>query len=84
MRCCESKSKTVNWLVKNARSALQRALKAKRNRGSRLRSAELFFVSLSLRLDALDGKTPGDFMDTANGRTLVAGLVAQMQSGAYA
>jgi putative toxin-antitoxin system antitoxin component (TIGR02293 family) len=33
---------------------------------------------------ALSGKTPGDFMDTADGRALVAGLVAQMQSGAYA
>jgi putative toxin-antitoxin system antitoxin component (TIGR02293 family) len=34
--------------------------------------------------NALSGKTPGDFMDTADGRALVAGLVAQMQSGAYA
>lgn len=33
---------------------------------------------------ALGGQTPGDYMDTADGRTLVAGLVAQMQSGAYA
>jgi putative toxin-antitoxin system antitoxin component (TIGR02293 family) len=33
---------------------------------------------------ALGGKVPGDFMDTADGRALVAGLVAQMQSGAYA
>jgi uncharacterized protein (DUF2384 family) len=33
--------------------------------------------------NALGGKTPGDFMDTADGRALVAGLVAQMQSGAY-
>jgi uncharacterized protein (DUF2384 family) len=33
--------------------------------------------------NALAGKTPGDFMDTADGRALVAGLVAQMQSGAY-
>ena len=33
---------------------------------------------------ALGGRTPGDFMDTADGRTLVAGLIAQMQSGAYA
>ena len=33
---------------------------------------------------ALGGKPPGDFMDTADGRALVAGLVAQMQSGAYA
>lgn len=34
--------------------------------------------------NALGGKTPGDFMDTTDGRALVAGLVAQMQSGAYA
>jgi len=34
--------------------------------------------------NALGGKSPGDFMDTADGRALVAGLVAQMQSGAYA
>jgi len=33
---------------------------------------------------ALGGKPPGEFMDTADGRALVAGLVAQMQSGAYA
>lgn len=33
---------------------------------------------------ALGGKPPGAFMDTADGRALVSGLVAQMQSGAYA
>lgn len=33
---------------------------------------------------ALQGRTPGEFMDTADGRALVSGLVAQMQSGAYA
>ena len=33
---------------------------------------------------ALGGKMPGEFMDTADGRELVANLVAQMQSGAYA
>jgi len=33
---------------------------------------------------ALGGRTPGEFMDTADGRALVSGLVAQMQSGAYA
>lgn len=33
---------------------------------------------------ALGGKMPGEFMDTADGRALVIGLVAQMQSGAYA
>ena len=33
---------------------------------------------------ALGGKAPGDFMDTADGRALVSGLIAQMQSGAYA
>lgn len=33
---------------------------------------------------ALGGRAPGDYMDTADGRELVAGLVAQMQSGAYA
>lgn len=33
---------------------------------------------------ALGGRIPGEFMDTADGRALVAGLVAQMQSGAYA
>ncbi len=33
---------------------------------------------------ALGGKTPGAFMDTADGRDLVASLIAQMQSGAYA
>ena len=33
---------------------------------------------------ALGGKSPGDFMDTADGRDLVASLIMQMQSGAYA
>jgi putative toxin-antitoxin system antitoxin component (TIGR02293 family) len=33
---------------------------------------------------ALGGRTPGEFMDTAAGRGIVTGLVAQMQSGAYA
>lgn len=33
---------------------------------------------------ALGGRTPGEFMDTSDGRALVSGLVAQMQSGAYA
>lgn len=32
---------------------------------------------------ALGGRPPGEYMDTADGRALVAGLVAQMQSGAY-
>jgi putative toxin-antitoxin system antitoxin component (TIGR02293 family) len=35
-------------------------------------------------LPALGGKHPGEFMDTADGRTLVADLLAQQQSGAYA
>ncbi len=34
--------------------------------------------------EALGGRAPGGFMDTADGRALVSGLVAQMQSGAYA
>lgn len=34
--------------------------------------------------DALGGRTPGEFMDTSDGRALLSGLVAQMQSGAYA
>lgn len=33
---------------------------------------------------ALGGRPPGDFMDTGDGRAIVAGLVAQMQTGAYA
>jgi putative toxin-antitoxin system antitoxin component (TIGR02293 family) len=35
-------------------------------------------------LPALGSKRPGEFMDTADGRTLVADLLAQQQSGAYA
>jgi putative toxin-antitoxin system antitoxin component (TIGR02293 family) len=35
-------------------------------------------------LPALDGKRPGQFMDTADGRMLVADLLSQQQSGAYA
>ncbi|MEA3150024.1 MAG: hypothetical protein QOD56_963 [Gammaproteobacteria bacterium] len=35
-------------------------------------------------LPALGGKVPGEYMDTADGRTLVADLLAQQQSGAYA
>jgi len=33
---------------------------------------------------AFGGRRPGGYMDTTDGRELVAGLVAQMQSGAYA
>ena len=33
---------------------------------------------------ALGGTSPGEFMDTADGRALVSGLISQMQSGAYA
>src|SRR5713226_2510079 len=35
-------------------------------------------------LPALGGRRPSEFMDTADGRTLVADLLAQQQSGAYA
>jgi putative toxin-antitoxin system antitoxin component (TIGR02293 family) len=35
-------------------------------------------------LAALGDKRPGEYMDTADGRTLVADLLAQQQSGAYA
>lgn len=33
---------------------------------------------------ALGGRKPVDFMNTADGRELIAGLIRQMQSGAYA
>jgi putative toxin-antitoxin system antitoxin component (TIGR02293 family) len=33
---------------------------------------------------ALDGKTPAEFMDTGEGRALVANVLAQQQSGGYA
>lgn len=39
---------------------------------------------LEQALPALGGENPGQFMDTATGQHLVAGLLAQMQSGAYA
>ena len=39
---------------------------------------------LSQPVAALGGKSPGAFLDTADGRDLVSGLIAQMQSGAYA
>jgi len=32
---------------------------------------------------ALDGARPGDYLDTADGRQMVADLLARMQSGAY-
>jgi putative toxin-antitoxin system antitoxin component (TIGR02293 family) len=32
---------------------------------------------------ALGGRKAGEYMDTADGRALVSGLIAQMQSGAY-
>jgi len=35
-------------------------------------------------LPALGGERPATYMDTADGRDLISGLVAQMQSGAYA
>ncbi len=34
-------------------------------------------------LPALDGKAPGELMDTVDGRALVSDLLAQQQSGAY-
>lgn len=33
---------------------------------------------------ALGGRTPGELLDTADGRALVSDLLAQQQSGAYA
>jgi len=36
------------------------------------------------RLPALGGRAPADLMDTAEGRSIVAGLLMKMQSGAYA
>lgn len=35
-------------------------------------------------LPALGGASPGELMDTAEGREIVSGLVSQMQSGTYA
>lgn len=35
-------------------------------------------------LPALGGQRPADYMDTEEGRALVSGLIAQIQSGAYA
>jgi putative toxin-antitoxin system antitoxin component (TIGR02293 family) len=35
-------------------------------------------------LPALDGRRPAEFMDTAEGRSLVSDLLAQQQSGSYA
>jgi putative toxin-antitoxin system antitoxin component (TIGR02293 family) len=34
-------------------------------------------------LPALDGNSPGEFMDTVDGRALVSDLLSQQQSGAY-
>jgi putative toxin-antitoxin system antitoxin component (TIGR02293 family) len=34
-------------------------------------------------LPALDGRSPGELMDTVDGRALVSDLLAQQQSGAY-
>ncbi len=39
---------------------------------------------LQRSLPALGGARPGELMDTAEGREIVSGLVAQMQSGTYA
>jgi putative toxin-antitoxin system antitoxin component (TIGR02293 family) len=33
---------------------------------------------------ALDGERPAEYLDTAEGQSIVSGLLAQMQSGAYA
>jgi uncharacterized protein (DUF2384 family) len=41
-------------------------------------------VWLDRPLPALGGKRPGEFIDTADGRTLVADLLAQQWSSAYA
>ena len=48
------------------------------------RAAKWVAAWLDRPLPALGGKRPGEFMDTADGRTLVADLLAQQQSGAYA
>jgi putative toxin-antitoxin system antitoxin component (TIGR02293 family) len=47
-------------------------------------SARWVAAWLDRSLPALGGKRPGEFMDTADGRTLVADLLAQQQSSAYA
>ncbi len=39
---------------------------------------------LSQPAAALGGRCPGEFVDTADGRELLSGLLARMQSGAYA
>jgi putative toxin-antitoxin system antitoxin component (TIGR02293 family) len=39
---------------------------------------------LDASLPALGGERPASYMDTADGREIISGLVAQMQSGAYA
>ena len=39
---------------------------------------------LDLPLNALDGRRPAELMDTADGRTLIADILAQQQSSAYA
>ncbi len=41
-------------------------------------------VWLDRPLPALDGRRPGEYMDTADGRSLVADVLAQQRSGAYA
>lgn len=47
-------------------------------------AAQWTAVWLQRHNPALGGQTPGEFMDTAEGRVLVSGLIDQMQTGAYA
>lgn len=47
-------------------------------------AAEWVAQWLEQPLAALGGKRPADFMDTAEGQSIVSNLVARMQSGAYA
>lgn len=52
--------------------------------GSDFSAAGWLATWLEQPLPALGNEKPADFMDTIEGQRLVAGMLAQMQSGAYA
>lgn len=66
-------------LVGHAQSLVQES-----GRPEKFDAARWVATWLDRPLPALGGKRPGDYMDTADGRSLVSDLLARQQSSAYA
>jgi len=69
----------LEWLVAPVRRLVQES------GGPETFDAETWAAAwLDRPLPALNGKCPAEYMDTADGRMLVANLLTRQQSGAYA